>query len=254
MNIRVDNLISEGYSKVESFTLEDCRQISFISEHSSDISLYDILSAKATGSDVGVDKFHSLLMARSKFINDSLILNNGESNITLNLDIFKTSLIKGIVPVKERLSIDGLDILMDYPSKLYFEDREDLIIDCIKNIFISNKFINFSDLDKSQKYYIFNRLKGSTIDYLNSFVIKNDNDIILMSSKFNLEPIYINFFNNSAFYLLKTLYTYYDYDSIMEMLFILSKRFNDITFLNSRTPIELDNLIRLYEYENSEKN
>ena len=253
MNIRVDNLISDGHSKVESFTLEDCRQISFASEHSSDISLYEILSSKTTGSDVGVDIFNSLLMARSKFINESLILNNGESNITLNLDIFKNSLTKGITPVKERMSIDGLDILMDYPSKLYFEDREDLIIDCIKNIFICNKFINFSDLDKSQKYDIFNKLKGSTIDHLNSFVIKNDNDIILMGSKFNLEPIYINFFNNSAFYLLKTLYTYYDYDSIIEMLFILSKRFNDITFLNSRTPIELDDLIRLYEDENSEK-
>jgi hypothetical protein len=253
MFINVDNLISNNYSKVESFTLEDCRHLSFASENNSDSLLHELLLAKTKGSNIAPDKFNSLLTARSKFINESLILNNGQNNVTLNLNIFQNSLREKMLPVKERLSIDGLDIIMDYPSKLYFDNREDLIIDCIKNIFISDKFINLSDLDNSQKYDILNKLKGSTIDYLNSFIIKNDKDIILMESKFDLEPISVNFFNNSAFFLLKTLYSYYEYDSIIEMIFILSKRFNDITFLNSRTPMELDNLIRLYENENSTK-
>jgi len=249
----VDNLIGGDYSKVESFTLEDCRDISFASENKSDIVIHDLLMSKITHSNIGIDKFNSLLIARSKFINESLILNNGESNITLNLNIFQNSLKTSILPIKERLSIDGLDILLDYPSKLYFDDREDLITDCIKNIFISDKFIDFADLDKSQKFDILNKLKGSTIDGINSFILKNNKNTILMDSKFNLEPIHVNFFNNSAFYLLKTLYSYYEYESIIEMIFILSRRFNDITFLNSRTPMELDNLIRLYEDENSSK-
>jgi hypothetical protein len=248
------NLISDNYSNVDKFTLEDCRNISFMVENKSDNLLHNLLLTKTSGSDIGIDKFNSLLTARCKFINESFIVNNGETNITLNINIFQKSLADKIIPIKERLSIDGLDILMDYPVNLYFENHEELIIDCIKQIYIKDKYINFLALDKFEKYDILNRLRGSTMEVINEFINKNNKDIILLESKFKLEPISINFFDNSAFFMLKTLFHYYEYDSIIEMLFILSKRFNDISFLNSRTPLELDTLIRLYEDENSGNN
>jgi hypothetical protein len=251
MILTTDNLISKNHSRINAFTLEDCRDISFSVENKCDELLHDTLISKTTGSDIGVDKFNSLLLARAKFINESLILNNGESNITLNLNIFQNSLSEKMIPIKEKLSIDGIEILMDYPTNLYFKDYDDLIVNCIKQIYIKDKFINFLSLDKSEKHAILDRLNASTIENINNFINKNNKDIVLMESKFKLEPIYINFFNNSAFLMLKTLYSYYEYDSIIEMLFILSKRFNDISFLNTRTPMELDTLIRLYEEENS---
>jgi hypothetical protein len=252
MIIQNKNLFTNNSSNIESFNIEDCRNISFSIANESDECLHEILVSKITNADNAVDKFNSLLLARLKFINEIWVLNNGESNINLNVSILRKSLIDKIKPIEEILCIDGMNITLDYPTSLYIHNHEDLIINCIKKIQIKENSLNFNRLDKSEKYDIVNKLKASTIESIFYYIHKNNKNIILLDSSVILNPISVNFFDNSAFFLLKSLYHYYDYDSIIEMLFILSKRFNDISFLNTRTPLELDSLIRMYEDENSQ--
>lgn len=70
-----------------------------------------------------------------------------------------------------------------------------------------------------------------------------------MDSKIGLDSIQINFFDNSPLALITTLYNYHTYDEILEMLFVLSKRIPDISFLNSRSPKDLKYWIQLYSEE-----
>ena len=72
---------------------------------------------------------------------------------------------------------------------------------------------------------------------------------ILLKERVGLPEISISVLDNSAFDFLKILFGYYDYESVTETLFILCKRIPDIQYLNSRTPKDIELLVKLYSEE-----
>lgn len=253
MILSKSSIFDDYILSISEFTLEDLRTISFQIENDSDIELNKFLTSKVIIDCNAIDKFNLLFTARHKFINETITLNNGESNITLNLNLLNNNLLKNIKNIKNTINIDNFYITLDYPNDLFYTNKELLEIDCIHTIILRGKEVNFKNLQKSEKLDLYEKLPINIIREVKKFIDNNKDDVILMESKFNLPEIKINFFDNTAFYLLKTLYNYYNYEDIIETLFMLSKRIPDIQYLNSRNPRDLDILIRLYkdDFDNS---
>lgn len=255
MTLSESSIFDSHFVSISEFTLEDLRTISFQIENNSDVELNKFLSSKIMCDCNALDKFNLLLTARYKFINENITLNNGESNINLNLNLFKNNLLKNIINIESVVNIDNFYLTLNYPDNIFHENREMLEIDCIKHITYKGKEVNFKKLKIVEKLELYEKLPINIIREVKKFIDNNYCHVILMESKFNLPEISINLFDNSAFYFLKTLYNYYNYEDIVETLFMLSKRIPDIQYLNSRNPRDLDILIRLYndDVDNSDQ-
>jgi hypothetical protein len=250
MKLEIQNILNSDKTLVSEFTMSDFRDISFMIENDSDISLHDKLLANVTTNSKGVDVFNALMEARIKFIDDTVTFNNGVNNVGVNLDMWMSEFSIYITPIKSTLQIsDDMCIGVDYPSSLYFNTTDDIMAGCVTSITAANKYISFLDLNHKDKLELINALPVQAIDKIKDFISKHNKNIILMPSRMNLPEMYVNFFDNSAFSLIKTVYSYYMYNDIIELLFILNKRISDMSYLTTRTPKELNLIIRLYEEE-----
>lgn len=243
------SLFSDNNINISEFTLDDMRTISFHIENDSDIGLYNFLISKIDNSCNCIDKFAILLQARSKFINDIITFNNGESNISINIKLLYNNLIKNIVNIRNTINIDEFYITLDYPDELFYKNEEFLEADCIKSIIYKGREVNTQNLKIEEKFELYERLPIKIIQDVKKFVDNNKTEVILMEAKLGLPQISINPFNNDAFSITKTLYNYYEYENIIDILFTLSKRIPDVQYLNTRNPRDLENIIRLYQDE-----
>ena len=116
------------------------------------------------------------------------------------------------------------------------------------NINYKNTNLNLNSLSDVNKKVIFEILPAKITEKVKEF-INTQKNYILMESKLGISPVEISLFNNSAFELIKILNTYYSSSNIIETIFFLSKRISDITYLNSRTPKEINQFIKLYSEE-----
>lgn len=249
MTIELPNIFGNHINKISEFTIEDFRSIAFMIENDSDNGLYGKLISKIIGSCSSIDKFNLLFEARIKYVSENIVFNIGESNLTVNLEVWRQQLLKHLTNIQRTYNIDNITITLDYPYNFYYNKYEDILVNCIKMLKIKDKILDFETLDKMEKEVILDRLPSDVIDVIKEFINNNDKNIILMESKLGLPEISINFFNNSAFSLLKTIYSYYTYEDILELIFILSKRIGDISYINSRTPRDLFTISKLYEEE-----
>ena len=248
MLLGLQSLFSEKGLSISEFTLDDLRTISFLIENDSDKELYNFLISKINNNCNSIDKFNLLLQSRCKFINEKITLNNGESNISINLKLLIDNYIKNITNIRNIVNIEDFYITLDYPEELIHNDKQSLEIDCIKHIIYKGKEVNIQNLKNSEKIELYEKLPIAVIREVKNFIDKSNQQVILMEPKFGLPEISVNFFNES-FSILKTLYNYYNYEDIIDMVFILSKRIPDIQYLNTRNPRDLENIIRLYEDE-----
>jgi hypothetical protein len=173
---------------------------------------------------------------------------NGK-NIIVNLKIWKDNFQNNFKDIKTVLNIDDFILTLDYPKEFLHDTLEELMVDCVYNIVYKGKEINFSLLTKEEQFKVFERLPSTVSNGVLQFIEENNHPIVLMPERLGMSEISVNFFNNTSFDLIKTLYSYYNYENILETLFMLSRRIQDIQYLNSRNPRDLDFLIKLYGEE-----
>jgi hypothetical protein len=190
-----------------------------------------------------------------RFVDDNILFNNGKSNITINLNVLKDAYISNVENIQKSITFEDFDIVLNYPKELLYDKFEDIMIDCIESLSYKDKTINFQNLSYEDANKIIERLHPGILIQIKEFVVEScNNKTILMESKLDLPELSINIFDNTAYNLLKVLYSYYNYDEIVELLFMLSKRISDIQFLNSRTPRDLDLFIKLYSEDIEKSN
>lgn len=207
------------------------------------------MTSKVSGGGNSVDKFYALLQARIKFINE-VITFTGQSNITINLnvwgDIFKTN----CVDILTHNIIGDIEVGLNYPEHFYHVNYEDVVIDSITNIQYRGKKLELAGLSLEDKYKILHKLPPNLIEHVKQYVLSNiDNKLILMTSKLGIPELSVNFFDNSAYTIVKILYQYYSCDEILDLVFMLSRGVPDVGYINTRTPRELDYLIKLYSQD-----
>ena len=249
MKIELLNPFTNSTGVVDMFTLEDFQHIAFMIQNGSDESLSNFLESKISGDVDSVVKLLGLFQARMQFVGDNTTISNGESNVSIDLNYLYKNLESQITDIRCEISDGGVDILVGYPRKLYHKSGEYLFIDMIRDISYMGKSVGFGDMSPPEKYEIFEKLPGNLIKKIKEYV--NDSMVrwILLKERVGLPEISISVLDNSAFDFLKILFGYYDYESVTETLFILCKRIPDIQYLNSRTPKDIELLVKLYSEE-----
>lgn len=228
------------------FTVEDFRNISFIMESGSDSDIYSFLDSKIQTHCRAFDKFYVLFKLRMIFVNDLVLLNNGKSDITINLSIWENIITNKYKDISKKIICDNIAVVVNYPLNLIY-DGQDLLEECIECVCISGQTIHLHDILPDHRKLIIDKLPPILIKQIWEYIYGLSSEkIILMEEKLGLPEISINLFDGSAFDLLKVLFNYYTYEGIAETLFMLSRRVPDIQYLSSRTPKELDLIIRLY--------
>lgn len=250
MILEIPSIFSDKLIKVTEFTLDDFRTISFMLENESNSSLYNFLISKIHTPCNSLDKFNVLFQARVKFVNENIVLNNGTSNITINLNVLNESFIKNTKDIKNTITSNGFEIGVNYPKHFFYNEYDEfdrLLIDCIEYISYKERTVSFEEISYNDAYKIINKLPTNILVEIKNYIYENiNNKILLFSSKLNLPDIVINMFDHTAYDFIKLLYNYYSYEEITELLFMISRRISDIQFLKSRNPRELDLLVKLY--------
>lgn len=249
MKFTVSNPLNEDRLTISEFTMNDMRDISFMVENYEDTGLCEFLCSKLHGSGDCVSKFITLFKAREQYIGDVITLNNGSSNINIQLSFWFSEILKQLVDIKKVLYIDSFKVIIDYPSKLLHEKYDDIIVDMIQDIEVSGINANFKELSDIDKVNIIQKMPYNVIKEINSYIESIKFDVLIFKEKLGLPDIKISFFDNSAFNFIKFLFNYYRYDEIMETVFAISSRISDVSFLMSRTPKDISLLIKLYSEE-----
>lgn len=249
MILSVSNPICGEVGKIKEFTIEDFRSISFIVENSTDLELEELLESKLIGDMNALTKLLTLMQARMQFVSEQITFNNGTSNVNIDLKFLWKELNDNIQPALRIVEFDGIKFTIDYPTRLIHTSSDDLLIDCIKHISHPFKEISFKDLDQESKQKIIDSLDAKVVLSVKEVIELIDNPINIFKARANLSDITLSLFDNSTFVFIRALFSYYSYDEITELLFILSKRIPDIQYLSSRTPRDLELMIRLYSEE-----
>ena len=240
--------IDDTEVSLSDFSLEDFRTISSYIELEDDDSLNTFLT-KNLSPQCSYNKFVSLLYLRKETVNENVNFTVDNKTIKISLNVWLNNFRKNFKPIKSVKSIEDFVLTMDYPRELYHTTVEELMMDCLYNIVYRGKELDVAELSLSEKYELFGRLSPKITSTIMEFIEENNTPILVMESRIGLPEISVNFFDNSGFDILKNLFNYYTYENILETIFMLSKRISDISYLNSRTPRDLDILIKLYSEE-----
>jgi hypothetical protein len=216
-------------------------------DNNDDAGLYKFLISKIETPCNAFDKFYILFKARTLFVNETITLNNGKSNISINLDVWDGVIKKNYIDISNDIVFENIKVSVDYPDHLMYDNYEDLIIDCIYKISINDNELIFNNLSDEDRDKILEKLPPSLTILIKDYIASVLGDkLVIMSAKLDLPEIAVNVFDGSAYELIKVLFNYYRYDDILELIFMLSKRMGDIGYINSRTPKDLDLLVKLY--------
>lgn len=229
-------------------TFDDFRNIAFLIEENDDKELYEYLSKDLSYLN-SVDKFLVLLNQRMKSVDDNIALLGEDSRtVNISLNLFLNSFKENYKDIKQTINIDDFFITLNYPRELYHESYEEVINDSIETIIYKDKNLNMVGLSMDDKMRITEQLPGKVSYGIISTINKNA-PILLMDSRLGIPKTEISFFDNSAYDLIKILYNVYTSNDIIETIFFLSKRISDISYLNTRTPKEINQLVKLYSDE-----
>jgi len=254
MKLDITSIYSNRLIKVSEFTLEDFRTISFMVENDSDEELHTFLISKLGKDCNAIDKFYALLMARIKFVNETVTF-SGSSNVTVNLNVWADKFKSTCIDIRKIISLDDFDVVIDYPENLYYTNFDNMLVDSIYSLKYKNIQLEMIGMDIRDKYKILDKLSPAMINLIKTNIIEHiDDKVILMESKLDIPEIAVNFFNNTAYSFIKLLYNYYTYDDILELIFMLSGRINDVGYIISRNPRDLELLSKLYSEDVAKTN
>lgn len=249
MILSVKNPVSGEVGRIKELTIDDFRSISFIIENSTDIELEEFLNDKIIGDTDALTKLLTLIQARMQFVSEQITLNNGTSNVNIDIKFLWKELVSKLQSAHRVIDMDGYEIHINYPSRLVHIDKDDLLLDCITDINYGHHRLRFRDLDKNSKLDIIGKFNAKAILKIQEVIDEVDVPINIFKARANLTDITLSLFDNSSFVFIRALFSYYTYDEITELIFMLSKRLPDLQYLNSRTPRDLELFIRLYSEE-----
>lgn len=249
MILSVKNPVSDEIGRIKELTIDDFRSISFIVENSTDIELEEFLSERIIGNTNALTKLLTLMQARMQFVSEQITFNNGTSNVNIDLKFLWKELVSNLKSAHRVIDMDGYEIHIDYPSRLIHTDKDDLLLDCITNINYGHKNLNFRELDHQSKLDLISKFNAKAILKLQEIISEVDVPITIFKARAKLSNITLSLFDNSSFVFIRALFSYYTYDEITELIFMLSKRLPDLQYLNSRTPRDLELFIRLFSEE-----
>lgn len=241
--------------KVKEFIFKDLRRfILYKGSYNEELEfLNDLLITKGLNS---LEKVAAFLILRKMCVGEEISLNTSSKHINVHVDVLLNSIID-IPDISETVQVDNLTLELDYPQ-IFVGNTKDVLFSVIKTIEIESVKINLHNQEIGDYTNIVERLPPSVLTACTQFIKKNINNfnIQLLGERKHLgtKEISINLLDQTAGRFCTYIFNTMSESSFRDIIFILSKRINDIQFLLNSTPLEVDDYIKLYREEVAREN
>ena len=203
-----------------------------------------------------VEKLFAFFILREKCIGDQVAIGSKKGKVNIDLHVFKKN-IGTFDDIREEIDVDGIKCVLNYPSRFYVGDT-DFIFSLIESLEIDNEKVTISSLSKQEYNKIISRLPDTIFGHLEAFVQKNSShfNVLVYEGKESMEidTITLNMLDGSFSAFIVKLFDCIQDTDYREMLFVLSKRIPDVSFLINSTYLELNDYYKLYADEIEKQN
>tara|TARA_R100000664_G_C2759424_1_gene149205 strand:+ start:2959 stop:3753 length:795 start_codon:yes stop_codon:yes gene_type:complete len=249
-------LLNKKEVTVKEILYRDLRKLALYSDSSISNIIKFLESFIITKGLTVVEKLLAFFILREKCIGEQVAVGSTKGNVNIDLQLFKNN-IGSFDDIQEEVVVDNIVCTLNYPTKFYTGDT-DFIFSLIEKLKIEDEEIVVSLLSEKEYKDVFSRLPDSIFGHLEAFVDKNRShfDILVFEGKENMkiDPIRINMFDISLTTFIVRLFDCVQDTDYREMIFTLSKRIPDVSYLTSCTFLELNDYYKLYLDEIEKQN
>ena len=198
-----------------------------------------------------LEKFFALIYLRLQCVGSDIIIGSNKGDIGISLEYIRSN-IEGISNIETDVTIEDIQYTLDYP--LHFNTgNDDFILSLIKRIKIGEEELIIGDLTEEEYEQVVDRLPKQLYNYINSFLDDKGSffNLVLLEQRDNVEvdPIGFNIIQTGFPKFIVSMFNCISDTGYREMLFALSKRINDVSFLINSTYLEVHDYFELYKEE-----
>jgi len=202
-----------------------------------------------------IEKFYALVYLRLQCIGSDVLLPSSKGDVGVSLEFIRDN-IGGISDIETSIEIEDVIYTLDYPLNFNC-GNDDFILSIIKRIQINNDILEIGELTEDEQQEVIERLPKKLYKHVEKFV-EDCNEyfsLTLLKKRENLdiEPIKFNLLNYDFAHFITSLFRIIDSAGYKELLFTLSRRINDISFLINSTYLEVYDYFDLYRREMEEQ-
>lgn len=180
-----------------------------------------------------VDKFFVVLKAKQIFIDDQISINCDSKNVNISVNLVLAPLFE--IEKHNRVFENGNIVLeLDFPRTFITSDTSDIYQSIIKSISIDETKVLFYDISNNDKDLIISKLPALLVKDIISYLKSAKLEYSLFDSLGDKIPnIYLNFFSNDPFNLIKNIFSVYDVFYYRDILVYLSSKIDTTAIYNS---------------------
>ena len=241
---------------VKEILLKDIRYFSLYAESSVVKSIKFLESFICTKNLNVLEKFLALLLLRKQCISDFISLGGNKASVRMSLDHILTN-IKDIGDIKHTFTLNDVTYVLNYPTQFNFGDHNSML-SVIESIQIKDEKILVSELTDAEFTQLINTLPTKLFSHIKKYIqqYKYFFTITLWEEKkkLNIPEATENILSNSFSSLLIQLFNIVTQMEYRELIFIVSKRVPDGTFIINSTYKDVEQYLTLYKQEVDREN
>jgi len=203
-----------------------------------------------------LEQFYALIYLRLHCIGNEIIMTSDKGDVGVSLDFLKKN-IGGIPDILTSVDIDGAEYTLDFPFH-FNTGNNDFILSLIKTIRIGTETLHVSDLSKKEQEEVVERLPEQLYKIIDQYLVDCEEffNLTLLESRegLDIQPIKFNMLHPTFAQFIVSMFKCVTTEGYRELLFTLSKRINDISFLANSTYLEVYDYFEMYTREIEEQN
>ena len=202
-----------------------------------------------------LEQFYALIYLRLHCIGNEIIMTCDKGDVGVSLEFMKKN-IGGIPDILTSVDIDGAEYTLDLPFQ-FNTGNDDFILSLIKTIRIGTDTLHISDLSKKEQDEVVERLPEQLYKVIDQYLVDCEEffNLTLLESRegLNIQPIKFNMLQTTFAQFIVSMFKCVTTEGYRELLFTLSKRINDISFLANSTYLEVYDYFEMYTKEIEEQ-
>ena len=202
-----------------------------------------------------LEQFYALIYLRLHCIGNEIIMTSDKGDVGVSLDFMKKN-IGGIPDILTSVDIDGAEYTLDFPFQ-FNTGNSDFILSLIKTIRIGTETLHVSDLSKKEQEEVVEQLPEQLYKIIDQYLVDCEEffNLTLLDSRegLDIQPIKFNMLQTTFAQFIVSMFKCVTTEGYRELLFTLSRRINDISFLANSTYLEVYDYFEMYTREIEEQ-
>ena len=202
------------------------------------------------------EKFKAYMILREKCVGENISVGSNKGNINVSLDYINKN-VGSFDEIETTEQVDNLSVTFDYPYEFNLGNT-DFIFSCIKKLKMDDQTIDMQSLEKEERQDILNKLPKNVFHLLEKFINKNESkfkfNVIQERPSLDIKKIDLNLLNPSTPMFIYNIFNCMSDSDYREIIFVLSKRIGDVSFLLNCNYFEIEDYYSLYKDEVEKEN